>query len=386
MALHVGMHRRRWLQAAVLGAGSAGAPQLAAAVGFPGAPHRHPAIERGEPLRFPRDFGAHPDFRTEWWYVTGWLTGADAGPSETNGLERGFQVTFFRVRTTHPGENPSRFAPTQLVFAHAALMDRRNGAPLHAQRAARRGAPGVGCSEHDTDVRIGDWQLVRGPDDRYRAVVKDGDFALDLRLVPPGASGEPAASPWLQGEAGFSSKGPLPHQASRYYSRTQLRVTGTVDGRPTQGIAWFDHEWSTSVLDPAAAGWDWTGINFHDGSALVAFRIRPRDGGDAGEPLWRYCALRDADGRARIIGAVRFEPLRVWQSPRSGARYPVAMRIDLAGRSLRLEPLMDDQELDGRASTGTIYWEGAVRVSDADGRESGLGYLELTGYRSPIRL
>ena len=221
MAVRVGSHRRRWLQAAALAAGSAGAPPLAVAVGFPGAPHRHPAIERGEPLRFPRDFGSHPDFRTEWWYVTGWLTGAKAEASRANGLERGFQLTFFRVRTTHPEENPSRFAPTQLVFAHAALMDRGNGAPLHAQRAARRGTPGVECSDRDTDVRIGDWQLVRGPDDRYRAVVKDADFALDLQLTPPGAPDEPAASPWLQDEAGYSRKGP-PECVPRSLPSTQV--------------------------------------------------------------------------------------------------------------------------------------------------------------------
>ncbi len=375
MATRAAADRRRWLQAAAATAGLASAQRLPAATAYPGEPHRHPAVEPGRPLQFPRDFGSHPAFRTEWWYVTGWL-----------GSERGFQVTFFRVRTAHPAGNPSRFAPTELVFAHAALMDRRNGSPRHAQRAARLGAPGVECSDRDTDLRIGGWRLVRGADDRYRAVVDDADFALDLLLAPPGAPGDPAASPWLQGDAGFSRKGPQPQQASHYYSRPQLRVTGTVDGRPAEGIAWFDHEWSTSVLDEAAAGWDWTGINFRDGSAMVAFRIRPRDGGDGAEPLWRYCALREPDGRSRIIEAVRFEPTRRWQSPRSGARYPVAMRIDLPGRSLRLEPLMDDQELDGRASTGTIYWEGAVRVSEADGRESGLGYLELTGYRNPIRL
>ncbi len=392
MKAPVGSARRRWLQAAAMAAGTAATPRLAAAVPYPGEPHHHPSVDPGRALRFPRDFGAHPDFRTEWWYVTGWLSRERLSTSATldrpgaQELERGFQVTFFRVRTAHPAANPSRFAPTELVFAHAALMDPANKGPLHAQRAARRGSPGVECSDRDTDVRIGDWRLVRGADDRYHAVVREATFGLDLRLAPPGSPGEPAASPWLQGDAGFSRKGPQPHQASRYYSRPQLQVTGTADGRPTRGVAWFDHEWSTTVLDPAAAGWDWTGINFHDGSALVAFRIRPREGGEAAAPLWRYCALRDADGRSRIIEDVRFEPLRHWQSPRSGARYPVALRIDLPGRSLRLQPLMDDQELDGRGSTGTIYWEGAVRVSEADGRESGLGYLELTGYRDPFRL
>jgi predicted secreted hydrolase len=355
------------------GAPAAEPPDPDAPRTYPGKPHEYPVLAPGRPLVFPRDFGAHPDFRTEWWYVTGWLEG-----------NRGFQVTFFRVRTRHPDANPSRFAPKELLFAHAALMDPANGHPLHGQRAARSGSPGVACSDHDTDVRIGEWQLVRGGDDRYRAVIREERFALDLFLEPPGTPGSPLREPWLQGDEGYSRKGPRPNQASRYYSRPQLRVSGRVDGRATTGVAWFDHEWSTTVLDEDAAGWDWTGINFDDGSAVVAFRIRRR--GDDPEPLWRYCALRDPGGQARILEPVRLEALRRWQSPRTGARYPVAMRLLLPGRSLRLEPLFDDQELDGRGSTGTIYWEGAVRVHEEDGRRSGLGYLELTGYHAPIRL
>jgi predicted secreted hydrolase len=52
---------------------------------------------------------------------------------------------------------------------------------------------------------------------------------------------------------------------------------------------------------------------------------------------------------------------------------------------LRLEPLMDDQELDARASVGTLYWEGAVRAYHG-ATEAGRGYLELTGYWQPMKL
>jgi len=52
---------------------------------------------------------------------------------------------------------------------------------------------------------------------------------------------------------------------------------------------------------------------------------------------------------------------------------------------LRLEPLMDDQELDARASTGTIYWEGAVRAFSGK-NEIGHGYLELTGLLAAVKL
>lgn len=380
--------RRRWLEmlASVGGAGALSglAAQPAA---FPGKAHQHPQADPSYRLVFPRDFGAHPGFRTEWWYVTGWLGG-----------DRGFQVTFFRVRTAHADDNPSRFAPKQLLFAHAALMVPQNAHPLHAQRAARIGSPGVRFDERDTDLAIGDWTLSRGSDDRYRTFVRDAGFTLDLRLAPPGAVGQAARLPWLQGEAGFSRKGPKAEQASHYYSRPQLQVSGKVDDRPVDGVAWLDHEWSTTVLDPSAAGWDWTGINLDDGSALVAFRIRRRsredEVGDDAEPLWSYGALRRPDGSSEQLAMLRFEILRRWRSPRTQASYPVSMRLLLPGRRLRLEPLFDDQELDGRASTGTVYWEGAVTVLEetkpgtatAAGDKVGVGYLELTGYHAPLRL
>ena len=365
------MRRRQSLALLAALTGAAAAPRVAAQA-FPGEPHRHALVDPGYRMTFPRDFGAHPGFRTEWWYVTGWL-----------GEDRGFQVTFFRVRTNHPQENPSRFAPTQLLFAHAALMLPNNRHPLHGQRAARLGSPGVRFSEQDADVAIGDWSLSRGSDDRYRTVIHEPDFDFDLTLAAPGEPGDARNRPWLQDLQGFSRKGPLPAQASHYYSRPQLRVSGLVNGEPAAGVAWFDHEWSTTYLDPAAEGWDWTGINLDDGSALVAFRIRPRE---AGADLWRYCALRHADGRVERFDAVEFEVLRRWQSPHTATRYPVSIRLVLPGRSLRLEPLFDDQELDGRGSTGTIYWEGAVRVLGDDGERLGRGYLELTGYQSPLKM
>ena len=365
------MRRRESLALLAALTGAAASPK-AAAQAYPGVPHQHPLVDPDYRMTFPRDFGAHPGFRTEWWYVTGWL-----------GEDRGFQVTFFRVRTGHPQDNPSRFAPTQLLFAHAALMLPRNRHALHGQRAARIGSPGARFSERDADVAIGDWSLSRASDDSYRTVIRDSGFDFDLTLAPPGIPGDPGNRPWLQDLQGFSRKGPRREQASHYYSRPQLQVSGTANGDRVTGVAWFDHEWSTTYLDPASEGWDWTGINLDDGSALVAFRIRPRQ---PGPDTWRYCALRHPDGRVERFDTVQFEVLRRWQSPRTSTRYPVSIRLVLPDRGLRLEPLFDDQELDGRGSTGTIYWEGAVRVLDDSGMRLGRGYLELTGYQSPLKM
>lgn len=362
--------------AALLGVPLPAAPSSDALAGtaLPASPY--PPALPGTTLRFPRDFGAHPAYRTEWWYLTGWL--------RAQGRELGVQLTFFRSRTRHDEANPSRFAPTQLVFAHAALAIDGERRLRHAQRAARAGFGLASASQQDTDLKLGDWRLRRSPADRYLARIDTDDFALDLAFSPE-------AAPFLQGDRGFSRKGPRPKQASHYYSRPRLRVSGRLRIGAAQGkdapgwipiepgsLAWLDHEWSSEILDSEAQGWDWVGLNLDDGSALMAFRIRRRDGG----VLWSHARWA---GSPQAAAAPRFKPLRHWRSARSGASYPVSMRVTVGARELRLEPIFDDQELDTRGSTGTIYWEGAVRVFEQQ-RQVGRGYLELTGYAGGLRL
>ena len=324
-------------------------------------------VTPGVEIRFPRDAGAHPGHRIEWWYVTGHLDPADGGAA------LGFQVTFFRVRNPDAEASASRFAPKQLLFAHAALADPSVGHLLHAQRSARAVAGVVEAGTGDTDVRIDDWSL-RREDGAYRARIADDELVLDLAFAP-------TQPPLLQGERGFSRKGPDALHASYYYSEPQLRVSGRVSAkgrvREVAGVAWLDHEWSSELLVQDAAGWDWLGANLDGGGALMAFRIRAKDGAT----LWSTAASRDRDGRTTAFApdAVTFTPRRTWRSPRSGTTYPVAMDVRVGTRTWRLEPLMDDQELDARTSTGTIYWEGAVRLQGDDGAR-GRGYLELTGY------
>jgi predicted secreted hydrolase len=203
----------------------------------------------------------------------------------------------------------------------------------------------------------------------------------------------PTQAPLLQGERGYSRKGPRPEQASYYYSEPQLRVTGSVvrpaaAGRTTRrttavtGSAWLDHEWSSTLLDADAVGWDWFGANLKDGSALMAFRVRRRDG----HAVWAHATLRDADGQVTSFGRdqVEFTPVRTWRSPRTGASYPVSMMIRTGALAWQLDPLMDDQELDSRQSSGAVYWEGAARVS-REGADMGRAYLELTGYADALQ-
>ncbi|MFN0163714.1 MAG: lipocalin-like domain-containing protein [Burkholderiales bacterium] len=366
--------------AALARGGAAHAADRAAEV--PSTDARYAAVQRGQTLSFPRDHGAHPDFRTEWWYVTGHLQRA--------GLpDGGFQVTFFRSRTTHADANPSRFAPKQLLFAHAALALPERARLLHEDRAARSLPGRVRASEADTDVALDGWTFTRdAASDSYRARITGRELEMTLDLAPAGA-------PLLQGENGYSQKGPRPEQASWYYSRPQLTVTGSIaTARPGRdaggraeriavtGRAWLDHEWSSTLLDERASGWDWIGINLDDGGSLMAFRIRTREGGI----LWSHAVQRDAQGRVVVVDAgARWQEERWWTSPRSQARYPVAFALRLAGQAYVLKPLMEDQEIDARASTGGYYWEGAVTLSSG-ARTLGRGYLELTGYAGRVRL
>ena len=325
----------------------------------------YPAVEAGRNLVFPRDHGAHPEYRTEWWYITGWV--------ESEGVERGFQVTFFRVRTGLQEENESAFAPKQLIFAHAAIAEAGHGRLRHDQRVAREGLGLAYANAGDIDVAVDGWTL-SGTSGIYRARIVARDFVFDLRLVPS----RPVV---LQGRDGYSRKGPERGQASYYYSLPHLRVSGSIEienkALSVHGEAWLDHEWSSAYLPSDAQGWDWAGINLSDGGALMAFRMRASDG----TTLWSGGSVRDASGRLTILAPddVAFEPRRQWRSPRTGADYPVAMRVRAGERIYELEPLMDDQELDSRASTGIVYWEGAVRATSG-GKRAGRGYLELTGY------
>jgi predicted secreted hydrolase len=331
--------------------------------------HAFDAVTPGRVLRFPEDAGAHPGHRLEWWYVTGQLESRD-GPL-------GFQVTFFRLRYREAEANPSRFAPRQILFAHAALSDPRKGALVHDERIARELPPLVEARRGDTAVRIDDWSLAR-EGSAYAAKIQADAFALELAFTP-------TQPPLLQGERGFSRKGAKAGAASYYYSEPHLRVGGHVvsDGRRLEvsGTAWLDHEWSSEYLIAEASGWDWMGVNLDGGGALMAFRIRGSDGA----PLWAAATLRTPRGETRMLPpqAVAFTPRRQWKSARTGATYPVAVDVVLEGRAWRVEPLMDDQELDARATTGTVYWEGAVRVTGPGG-ETGRGYLELTGYAGRV--
>lgn len=360
------MRRRAWM-AMLAGAGLL--PMQAPA---------RPQGVRPRPLVFPADLGSHDDTRIEWWYVTGTL--------QAGTVTHGFQVTFFRSKGVADAAHPSRFAARQLVFAHAAVTDMQTRRLRHDQRIARAGFGIAEASDADTRVHLRNWQLVRaavpGPN-RYRAVANSegAGFAFDLTLT--------ATQPLLlQGDAGFSRKGPSPEHASHYYSEPQLSVSGSLslEGRasPVTGRAWLDHEWSDALMGSGAVGWDWIGMNLADGGALTAFRLRRADG----SVVWAGGSHRPAGGAVRAFAAdeLRFTPKRHWTSPATRAVYPVEWEIETPAGRFTVQARLDAQELDSRGSTGSVYWEGTSELLDAAGRVVGGGYLEMTGYAGALRL
>ncbi|MFM2397930.1 MAG: hypothetical protein RL341_87 [Pseudomonadota bacterium] len=327
------------------------------------APVSYAAVVPGRALRFPRDHGAHPDYRIEWWYVTGWL--------ESTPAPLGFQVTFFRVRPGVAEQLRSPLAARQLVFAHAAVSDIARGKLLKAESAGRAGI-GAAMSESDLDVRLNTWRMQRRANDQMAMRVNAESFAFDLIATPTQAL-------MLQGKDGFSQKGPDPRLASYYMSWPQLNIDGTLTlegkARAVRGRAWFDHEWSSEVLGDAGVGWDWIGMNLDDGGALMAFRIRNQ----AGQAVYAHAALRSAQGVVTQYAPdqVQWLPKRIWKSPASGASYPVELEIRIGEHNVSLMPLMDNQELITRRTGQVTYWEGLAQMR---GTLSGRGYLELTGY------
>lgn len=358
---------------------------------------------RQKPLSFPRDFGAHPQSRLEWWYLSGLLFDGAAPINAQNQPRYGFQLTFFRVRGPAAAEHPSNFAARQLMMAHAVLSDIGAAGLSHDQRIARQ-FPGLAqASEQDCDVQMGAWFLRRkdspegkdGSASHYAAAMQGsshGRFDLALQLL--------ALQPTLlQGEAGFSRKGPGAEQFSHYYSQVQLQGEARLklEGRQSnlRALAWLDHEWSDQLLGAADArsadkgvGWDWMGINLHDGAALTLFRLRRADG----STLWSGGSYRAASagavGKTQNFAPeqVNLQALKTWRSPASQAQYPVAWRLQTPVATFTLHALIEAQEIDARASTGMRYWEGPAELRDAAGQRLGLGYLEMTGYAGAVKL
>jgi len=331
-----------------------------------GDPEEFERVTGPVPVNLPADQAAHPEYQHEWWYFTGNL-------EDGEGRRFGFQFTLFRFALPEQsGTGKSAWESDQVWMAHLAVSDIENERFYTRERFARGALDMAGATEETW--WLGPW-AVQATDTGWHLVADAGDFELDLQI-------NPLKPHVLQGEAGYSRKGPEPGNASRYLSFTRLDARGMValDGEQfdVQGMAWLDREWGSSALGPDLAGWDWFSLQFDDERELMFFQLRDNDGRPD-----RYSAGVKVDfhGNATVLGArdVRLTPLE-WWTDEQGVRWPVKWHLVVPEENLELDvrAVFDDQLWRGSFR----YWEGAV---EASGIQDGLrfearGYLEMTGY------
>ncbi len=331
------------------------------------------------PLAFPADFGAHPNFRTEWWYYTGNLQTPEERPF-------GFELTIFRVGLLPPTAqlpDDSQWYDRDLYFAHFAISDIETENFYAFERYSRPGPGLAGAQGSPYRVWLEDWHITESEAGVYHLQAAQDHLVLDLILTDE-------MGVVLHGENGYSRKGQNATNASYYYSQPRLQAEGTVqvDGMkyPVRGLAWKDHEFSTGVLDEKQIGWDWFSLQLEDGSALMLFQLRELGGGISASSSGTWIA---ADGIPQPLQNSNFEitVLDEWRSPHTAGLYPAAWQIQLDAPAclLKVRPWMADQEINFPSVT---YWEGAVRFEGTCNGSPvrGNGYIELTGYAGNLPL
>lgn len=330
-----------------------------------------------EPLDFvfPRDHGAHPAYRTEWWYYTGNL-------ADSAGHQYGYQLTFFRSALTP--ERPARasdLATNQIYMAHFAVTDVAATAHESFERFSR-GAGGLAGATGTPAyaVWLEDWSVRELEPGVTRLLAsaegKTGTIALDLTL-------RETRAPVLHGDRGLSQKGPEAGNASYYYSLVQIETTGTVTSQgaavEVSGVSWMDHEFGTSALSANAVGWDWFSVQLENGAVLMFAQVRTADGGVI--PQFEGTYVTAAGVHEKISAAdLTLKTLGHWTSPRTNITYPAGWQIQIPRLMIELtvEPVINDQEME----VSFVYWEGAATIAGTidDEAVQGVGYVELTGY------
>jgi len=337
---------------------------------------------------FPRDHGSHPEFAIEWWYITGHLTA-------TNDSSYGFQATFFRralvpTASTNNAASAS-FGTRQIYLAHMALVNKNTG-DFSFQEKLNRDGWDADASTNTLAVHNGNWslRLVSGTQTAPEVFELQGgvgaDTAFTLNLIPK----KPLV---IFGTNGVSRKAADPSAASHYLTFPRLAAAGVLTLNETNlavtGEAWMDHEFSSSQLGAGQVGWDWLGLQLFDGSELMAYRLRRKDG--SSDPF-STVAWVDQHGQVRQIGPDQFNwtVLETWRSLKSGADYPSTLRLEAVNPVTEkieifiVQPFVADQELTGKVG-GVGYWEGACRVLDENKKTIGRAYLELTGYSKSLK-
>lgn len=328
---------------------------------------------------FPKDHGSHPQFRTEWWYLTGNLW-------DVSKKSFGYQLTFFRQGILYEVNNPNHpWTIRDVYLAHFTLTDVASDQFWFSDRVSRKGPGLSGATEDGMDIWLLNW-MAKMEGNKIKVEARHQNMELSLVLTP-------RKSLVFHGKNGLSQKGPKEGQASYYFSYTDLEAKGVIKTPKSQapirvdGISWFDHEFGSNQLTPNQVGWDWFSLHLSDGQDLMIYFIRQKDG--SVEPSSSGTLVkRSGDGIHLKLSDIQVEVLGYWKSPKSGGRYPSRWRIKVPSARIEMEigSLVPSQELLTEGSTGVIYWEGVVGGKGTSVGNSIIcnGYVELTGYAGSL--
>jgi predicted secreted hydrolase len=323
--------------------------------------------------RFPRDHGAHPQFRSELWSVKGHM-------EDARGRYFGVQLVVLRVAVQpRAPQRESAWAASQVYAAQLALTDPA-GAGFAAEERLSRAALGLAGSRA-TPVRVWveDWALTAAPDGGLRLEAAAGTAALTLELAP--------VKPSLGDDAlDVAGLGPSAGGGFHFYLMPRLALSGVLElageAHQVTGLGWLDRAWGEVPVTRGQVALDRFSVQLDDGRDLLCLQLRRRDG--TGTPV-PSCLLVGPDGAVASFRRreIRLEPEAFWTSPVDGTDYPVAWRLEVmpVGLDLRLRPRVEDQEIE----TALRAWRGAVGIEGAAGGEpvTGRGFIELVGYGEP---
>ncbi|WP_299488609.1 lipocalin-like domain-containing protein [Acaryochloris sp. IP29b_bin.137] len=321
-------------------------------------------------LSFPKDFGPHEDYQTEWWYYTGNL-------ETESGRLFGYELTLFRRGLTPglPDQQGSAWRSNQVYFSHFTLSDIENQQFYPVERFNRGAAELAGAQANPYRIWLDDWSVEEVQPGQLQLHAQGPETALNLQVS--------LTTPVLQGNKGLFVKGSELGNAAYYYSVVQQPTQGTVtvqgETLTVSGSSWTDHEFATRPLSQGTQGWDWFSLQLEDGSVLMLYGLRSHDGSDLPESSGTFI---NAEGKVLHLNGkdYQLQVLDRWTSPQSRTQYPSKWVISVPKLDLEMQvaPMMNNQEL----LLSTKYWEGAVSISGTQSQQPiwGKGYVELTGY------
>ena len=241
-------------------------------------------------ITFPRDHGAHKNFRIEWWYLTANLKSPSLG-------DLGIQWTLFKsnLKPLSVKKDPRKL--NGFWMAHSALTT--GTSHYHEERFAREKSGQAGVTLGPFKAWIDNWSM-KG-DNKLRNIQLESngvDFSYSLNLSTK-------MSPVLQGDRGFSKKSEQ-RAASHYYSQPFYSVKGWVilNGKrhSVEGVGWLDREWSSNLLNENQLGWDWFSLHLDNGDKLMLFKVRHNNGDDFLSGSWV-----SKDGTKKSLGSSDFQ-------------------------------------------------------------------------------